>query len=72
MTKFQLKINSITLYQFIDSKNSHGRKTFMAKLEELGLANTQFGRMSFKDKTNQGKNILKDLWLKTMINNLDK
>lgn len=58
---------SIEFMDYIDSKNTHGRKTVLTKLNELGLKNTALYNAVEQVSTNIGKNQLKFIWLDSFI-----
>lgn len=58
------------LMEYIDSKNTHGRKTILEKLVELGLEKSSFFTHVQDATTNIGKNQLKFIWLDSFISNL--
>ena len=59
--------SSVQLFQYIESKNSHGRKQLLEKINEYGLGNSRLYREVLRGSTNIGKNQLKNLWLKCFI-----
>jgi len=65
-----MKQQMIALMKFIESRNTHGRKTVLTKLEELGLAKSVFYKKVEKSTTNIGRNQLKFLLLDSFIEKL--
>ena len=59
-----------SLVACIDSNTTHGRKTLLLKIKELGLGNSTFYTMVSEANTNIGKNQLKFLLLDVFIANL--
>ncbi len=70
MSNTKLKNRAIELYKYIDSKNTHGRKTLLEVINSHGFGKTTFASNVRSGSTNQGKNVLKDLWLRSFINSL--
>ena len=67
MTSYQ---KSQELLAYIESSNTHGRKTLLFRMEELKLDNTFFYELIKSANTNIGKNQLKDLWLTAFIHQM--
>lgn len=61
---------AVSLYDFIESKNSHGKNQLLEKLHQLGLENTTFAEAVKQGPTSLGKNVAKDLWLRSFIHGL--
>lgn len=60
--------NAKALYNYIESKNSHGKLHLLNELVKLGFAKSSiFKTIETDGRTNFGKNILKDIWLRAFI-----